>query len=141
MSNEPGIQALQGRYVSLRDIDSHATVRAHNETRAVLLAANVRLALHPWRRLLGLLSGPALQPGEALLLRPCKSVHTCMMRYPIDVVFLDPDGLVVGLRPRLAPWRISSVCWSALCTLELPVGVIDSSGTAMGDRIAFEVVR
>ncbi len=30
-------------------------------------------------------------PGEAILLRPCNAVHTCFMRFPIDILFLDAD--------------------------------------------------
>lgn len=72
-------------------------------------------------RLLGLLALPRLRPGEALALQPCASVHTCFMRYAIDVVYLDADDTVIKVVPALAPWRISA-CRGARTTLELAAG-------------------
>jgi uncharacterized protein len=72
-------------------------------------------------RLLGLLALPRLQPGEALALTPCSSVHTCFMRYPIDVVYLDRDSRVIKVVPALAPWRFSA-CLGARMALELVAG-------------------
>jgi len=72
-------------------------------------------------RLLGLLALPPLQPGEALVLKPCASVHTCFMRYAIDVVYLDRDDCVLKVVPALAPWRVSA-CLGARATLELAAG-------------------
>ena len=46
-------------------------------------------------RLRGLI-GTASWPGNrALHLRPCNAVHTCFMRYAIDVVFVDRRGRIV----------------------------------------------
>jgi uncharacterized protein len=56
-------------------------------------------------RLGGLLARPRLAAGEALLLRPCNSVHTCFMPYAIDVVFLDRQGRVLRTVVALRPWR------------------------------------
>lgn len=72
-------------------------------------------------RLLGLLALPRLQPGEALALQPCGSVHTCFMRYAIDVVYLDADDTVIKVVLALAPWRFSA-CRGARTTLELAAG-------------------
>lgn len=37
--------------------------------------------------------------GEALLLPRTRSVHTHFMRFTIDVVFLDDERHIVGIRP------------------------------------------
>jgi uncharacterized protein len=60
-----------------------------------------------WARARGLLGRPPLAANEALLLRPCRAVHTFFMRYPIDVVFLDRVGNVVAVREALRPWRVA----------------------------------
>lgn len=52
-----------------------------------LLVASLHLADTFWPRLKGLLGTAALSEGEGLLLRPCNCVHTCGMRYAIDVFF------------------------------------------------------
>jgi len=85
-------------------------------------------------RLLGLLALPRLQPGEALALRPCASVHTCFMRYAIDVLYLDRDGVVLKVVPALKPWRFSA-CWGARTTLELAAGEAERLRLRQGSRI------
>ena len=42
----------------------------------------------------------------ALVLRPCRQMHTLRMRFPIDVAFCDRDGFVLHTA-TLAPWRLS----------------------------------
>ncbi len=43
------------------------------------------------------------EPSGAMLLRPCRSVHSFGMRYPIDIAFVDAEGVVITtltLKPR-----------------------------------------
>lgn len=112
-------------------------MRAINLTRGVSLAEDLRLALGPWTRLRGLLGTTPLQPGQALLLRPCSAVHTCFMGYTIDVLFLDAEGRVLGAHAELRPWRFTSIYGAALATLELSAGELARSGTGVGDEVAF----
>jgi uncharacterized membrane protein (UPF0127 family) len=68
------------------------------------------------------------------------------MRFPIDAVFVgrpDParDGArpVVSVHPALRAWTgLVPLVRGAKGVLELPVGTIASSGTAVGDLIALE---
>ena len=69
----------------------------------------------------GLLGRTGLAAGEGLLLKPCGSVHTFFMRFPIDVVFLDRELAVVAVRPELAPWRTARGK-GAKVSLELAAG-------------------
>ncbi len=59
----------------------------------------------PFTRMKGLLGRDGLEQGEGLLLRPASSVHTWFMRFPIDVVFLDRELVVVGIADEVEPWR------------------------------------
>lgn len=70
---------------------------------AVILEANT-----PWARLLGLagLDEDALPPRHALLLRPCRSVHTFGMRFDLTLIFLGPDGRFVLIENSVPPARI-----------------------------------
>ena len=69
-------------------------------------------------RMRGLLFSPPLQSGEALLIEPCRSVHTIGMAYAIDLVFLDADWKVVKIVSNLKSWR-STNCRQAIMVLEL----------------------
>jgi uncharacterized protein len=55
------------------------------------------------------------------------------MRYPLDIIFLDPAGRVVALYPELRPWKRTRIHRDAGMALELPVGSIEESGTRVGD--------
>ena len=46
-------------------------------------------------RFVGLMGRRSLAFGEGMHIAPCNSIHTFFMRIPIEVVFLDPDGLIV----------------------------------------------
>ncbi len=103
--------------------------------RGQLLVAELRLCLDPWSRLRGLLGRPP--PGEeaGLLLRPCASVHSFFMGYPIDAAFLDRTGSIVGVCASLRPWRISGTFAGALATRELCAGRLERAGVRAGDRL------
>ncbi len=75
-----------------------------------------------WSLFKGLQMRSVLPAGSGLLLVPCPSVHTWFMRFPIDVLLLDRQGVVVARRDRVRPWRIVLPVAGAHATLELPAG-------------------
>ncbi len=91
----------------------------------------------PLSRLRGLLGRKELGPDEGLLLTPCSSIHTWFMRFRIDVVFLESDLTVLGMRERMKPWRMTS--WrGARSVLELPAGTCESRRLRPGDRLTLD---
>ena len=108
-----------------------------NLTKKTWLATKVRKADNFITRLVGLLKRTHLGPEEALWLMPSKGIHTIGMKFPIDVVFLTKENLVVGLMSGLPPYRISAVHFRGYSVLELPNGTIRKSRTELGDQ--FEI--
>ncbi|MDZ4198678.1 MAG: DUF192 domain-containing protein [Kiritimatiellia bacterium] len=94
----------------------------------------------PGSRMRGLLGRPKPEEGHAVLLRPCGSVHTFFMRYPIDIVFLDDEDRIVRVVPSLAPWRMAAGGIRARQTLELPSGRIAPERWREGDRVDWESI-
>jgi uncharacterized protein len=88
----------------------------------------------PWTRFRGLMGRRGLEPGEGLLLRPSGSVHTCFMRFAIDVVFLDRGLRVLAVSPAVRPWRLR-LQRGARAVLELPAGQADRVGISPGDHL------
>jgi uncharacterized membrane protein (UPF0127 family) len=88
----------------------------------------------PLTRMRGLLGRPQLAEGQGLLLKPAGSVHTFFMRYPIDVVFLDREGVVTRVVPALRPWRAAG-SRKARSVLELPAGAGAREHIAAGMRL------
>ncbi len=110
-------------------------MRAVNRTRNVVLVSDGKIASTPWSRLRGLLGHAPLEPGEGLLLRGEKAIHTIGMSFPIDVLFLNREGQVIHLDHSMVPQRASPIVWQASDVLELPAGTLADSGTELGDMI------
>jgi len=85
----------------------------------------------------GLLARDRLERGEGMLIDRAGSVHMFFMRFPIDVVFLDRERRVVGVRPGLRPWRVAAAR-HAVATLELPAGAAAGAGIEEGDVLVLE---
>lgn len=100
-----------------------------------LLAGRVIRANTAVSRARGLLGREALPPGEGLWLLPCRQVHTCFMRFAIDVVFLDRAHRVVRICAGLKPWRFSPWVSDAASALELAAGIAADLGP--GDSLGF----
>ncbi len=90
---------------------------------------------------MGLMGRPSLPAGEGLWLPASNGIHMMFMRFPIDAVFVsrpDAEGVrrVRSVHRGLRRW--TGVVWlvrGADGVLELPVGTIDATGTAVGDRV------
>ncbi len=86
---------------------------------------------------MGLLGRASLLHGDALVIEPCRSVHTAFMRFAIDVVMVDRSLRVVKVVSGLKPFRVSGALRSADAVVELPGGTIVETGTEVGDQLAF----
>lgn len=117
------------------------TLRVRNLDRDAVLGTSVGLADGWWSRGRGLLGRRPLLPGQGLLLSPCRSVHMFGMRFPVDVVFVRPDGRVLVGYPDLAPGRRTPWHRDARHALELPAGTIAATGTCPGDRLTWAPER
>jgi uncharacterized protein len=70
----------------------------------------------------------------ALVLRPCRNVHTAGMKFSIDVAFCDVEGTVLRTT-TLAPWRISPIVRRSAFAIEAEAGAFDRWRLARGDRV------
>ncbi len=110
------------------------TLAVLSADRGTAICERCELADGPWRRLRGLLGRGELSPGEGMLLRPSASIHTAFMRFPIDVVFLDADLCVLGVRHNLRPWRAAGDR-GARAVLELAAGEAEGRDIALGEQL------
>lgn len=135
-----------GSDLRAHDLSAH-DLSAQNLSRATEIAARLEVADGLWARFIGLMGRPGLDPGGGLWLTG-NGIHMMFMRFPIDAVFLgrpDPDRggarPVLSVHPGLRAWTgLVPLVRGASGVLELPVGTIERSGTAVGDLIALEAV-
>ena len=103
--------------------------------RQVAVCERCRVADNPFTRMRGLLGRSELPAAHGLLVKPAPAVHTFFMRFPIDVVFLDRDFVVVGVEPDLRPWKFAGRR-GAHAALELRAGRAEELGIREHDRLA-----
>ncbi|MCU0651423.1 MAG: DUF192 domain-containing protein [Candidatus Omnitrophica bacterium] len=109
-----------------------------NQSKNTLLADKAVIACTPLARMRGLLGRAELKLGEALILKPCNSVHTFFMRFAIDVLFLDKNNRVNKIISVMKPFCISGIYLRSHSAIELPAGMIKSSLTTQGDTLLLE---
>jgi len=114
-------------------------VSVRNQTRNTLLGGSVDVADTSAKRRVGLLKHTSLEPGTGLWIKPCESVHTFFMKFPIDLVYLDRKNKVRKVRHAVPAWRLSA-CMTAHSILELPAGTVEKTGTQAGDELSIETV-
>lgn len=126
-------------WASLRSDPVLRLVRVTNLTRATTLASQVLVAGSSKTRRKGLLGRSGLEPGEGIWIRPCESVHTFFMKFPIDVIYVDRRGKVKKAVSSIPAWRLSC-CLTAHSVLEVAAGTIVSTQTRRGDVLQFLVI-
>jgi uncharacterized membrane protein (UPF0127 family) len=109
-----------------------------NKTNGVILAQKADIADSVFARAKGLLRRKDLLSGEGLVLKPCNSIHTFFMRFPIDVLFVSKEGQVIETIASLKPFRITAVYFRSAFVIELPSGTINSTSTQKEDLISLE---
>jgi len=103
-----------------------------NARTSMAVASVVELAVTRADRRQGLLGRDALDLSAAMMLAPCMAVHTAFMRFPIDVMFVDRDGVVRKIVRDMKPWRIAASP-RAYAVIELAAGV--ERDVVPGDRL------
>jgi uncharacterized membrane protein (UPF0127 family) len=96
----------------------------------VLASAEVADARTARRR--GLLGRDHLD--GALVLRPCRWIHTMGVRFAIDVAYLDDDGVVVKTI-QMHRRRLGIPVWRASQVIEAEAGAFARWGLRVGDVI------
>ncbi len=110
-------------------------MRIVNKTKSSILSEEVIIADTPFKRIKGLLGKKELRKGQALVLRPCNSIHTFFMRFPIDVLFVDKDNRVIKTISCLKPFKLTAIYFNAAFAIELPSGTIQSFSIQKGDTL------
>lgn len=119
----PGGRPARGRVVEIHSSEGERVCDR------CVIADTVRL------RLRGLLGRHELPAGEGLWIQPTNSIHMFFMRFAIDAVFMDGDGVIVRVVPRLRPGRMAA-CRRARSVLEIAEGEAERLRLRPGLRLA-----
>jgi uncharacterized protein len=91
------------------------------------------------KRCMGLLGRAAPGRGCGLLLAPCRAVHTCFMRFSLDLFFFSRDYHVVRAVRNVGPWRFVYGGRRAWGVLEVQAGHGPRERVGEGDRLVLTV--
>jgi uncharacterized membrane protein (UPF0127 family) len=85
----------------------------------------------------GLLGKRSLGADEGLLIKPCSSVHTYFMRFPIDVLYLSENDRILKI-VTMKPFRFSLGGKGAKKVLELSAGKIEAHSLREGQTLSIQ---
>jgi uncharacterized protein len=105
-----------------------------------LLIPNVEVAVNTLSRLRGLIGCKSLPEGCALYIPQCKAVHTCFMKFSLDLIFIDGDCCVRKIVLSVAPFRFAfgTLCSSGV--LEMKAGWLNNLQISAGDCLKFKTI-
>jgi uncharacterized membrane protein (UPF0127 family) len=69
-----------------------------------------------------------------MLFAPGGSIHTALMRFPIDVAFVGADGTVLGVAERVPSWRLRRAPRRTRFVVEIASDGA-GAGFAVGERL------
>ena len=113
-------------------------VFVYNKSRETFLSFRVKVADSLVGRLVGLLGRRSLQPDSGVWIVPANAIHTVGMMFCFDLVLIDKNFKVVGLRELVRPFTITMPNRKAESVLELPAHSIFRSRTQIGDQLVIE---
>lgn len=103
----------------------------------MVVARQVHLARTFYERFWGWMGRKIIGEEEALVLIPCRAIHTCFLKFPLDVLFVASDGQVLLTLTGLRPFRFSPYVRHAQLVVELPADRLAQTNTTIGDRLVF----
>ncbi|MGQ0732326.1 MAG: DUF192 domain-containing protein [Acidobacteriota bacterium] len=98
------------------------------------LIRTLEMASDSHARRKGLLGRDALAPDEGMVIVPTQGIHTFGMRFPLDIVGVSRDGIVVKIKGAVPPRRLVFAL-RAFAILETAGGVVEHAGLTVGDRL------
>jgi len=110
----------------------------YNSSQNNLIADSVKVAENFFTRSIGLLSRKSISNNEALIIKPCGSIHTFFMRFDIDVLFVNKKNEIIALYENVKPFRILPIHLTSSYVIELAAGSISDKNISKGDLISIK---
>ena len=103
-----------------------------NRRNGDLISQKAKVANNLISRMVGLMFRKVMDKEEALIFYLAPSIHTCFMRFPIDLIFLDKERKIIRICEALKPWR-AVLCAKSFITIELPPYKAEDASLKLGD--------
>lgn len=107
-----------------------------NQNRSTILSTKVHIAKNFNARLKGLMFSKPLTSDHCLWISQCKSVHSCFMKFTLDILFVDKKLKVVKIIKALKPWRLTPLYIKADSVFEFNSGKLNN--IKVGDQLLLQ---
>ena len=112
--------------------------RIINKTKEAVILKRAKIAESFLSRLLGLMFKKNISVEEGMIFYYTSSIHTCFMRFPIEVVFLNRDMEAIKVYHKLKPFRLAGTL-KCYCIIEMLSCKIHEKAVDVGDVL--EIVK
>ena len=100
-----------------------------------IICESCEMANTHFTRFMGLMFRKGLEENCGLILDPCNQIHTFHMRFPIDVVTIDKDNIILDIFEAVEPWKVKPVVKNGKKVIELDAFVAKEKGLKIGDKL------
>lgn len=106
-----------------------------NKTQNKLMVSNLEIAQDLTARMKGLLGKESIEMDYALWIKKCSSIHTFMMNFAIDLIFVDKNLKVKKCIQSVVPNRLVLPVFGASSVFELKSGYLKEHKPQLGDQL------
>ena len=114
-------------------------MKINNLTKRSIVCCNAKLCLSAFSKSVGLMLSK--EQDIALIFKFHKekviSLHMLFVFYPIDVLFLNKNKIVVDKKENFKPFTFYKSRKKSMYAIEMPGGIIKKTKTETGDKIGF----
>ncbi len=119
---------------------SNVKMLIRNATKKKIIANNAKLCNDIFSKLIGLMFSKN-NKKNALILKFAEekiiSLHMFFVFYPIDVIFLNKNKIIVDKKENFKPFTFYKSRKKAMYAVELPNGTVKQTKTRIGDKVGF----
>lgn len=109
-------------------------MKLHNKSKSILIADSLEKADTFFSRTQGLIGRSTLPKGATLWIPRCNWIHTCFMKFSIDVIYVDKHLKVCRVDENIKPWRFGKPVFKAKSVFEFSAGGLTSI-PEIGDQL------
>jgi uncharacterized membrane protein (UPF0127 family) len=106
-----------------------------NQTQNKVLVDQLETARGLFMRMKGLIGKETIESNYGLWIKSCNSIHTFLMSFPIDVIFIDKNLKVKKCIEQIVPNKIIWPIFGARSVIELKSGFLKEHKTQVGDQL------
>jgi len=107
------------------------------EAKKITLSENAKLANGFFDRLLGLMFKQNMNDFDSMLFMYSMSIHTCFMKFNLDIIFLDASNNIIKIISNMKPWRMTGIYLKSSKVIEFKAGTIDPR-ISIGDKLTIK---